>query len=215
MPMLDIVHADPQLLVRAGLRQLLEKISGVNIVGEAADGRELLDQIVGLHPQVVICELALPEVSGLDIVRRVVRHMPDVRVLFLSAQTDPGQVRAAIKAGAAGFLSKFAEPVELELAVRAVARGQTYLSPSISRHAIERRRAPRGEEQIVLSPRQREVLRLIGRGKSTKEIAALLGIGSKTVETHRFRLMQALGLPNTHALVHFAVKALVDAGDER
>ncbi len=213
--MLNIVQADPQTLVRAGLRQLLETIDGVHVVAEADDGRRLLDQVIALRPQLVVTELSLPEISGLEALKRITRHLPDVRVLILSSLTDSAHVRSALKAGAAGFLSKSAEPAELDLAVRAISRGQTYLSPSVSHHAIERRRAHRETESVVLSQRQREVLRLIGRGKSTKEIASLLGIGNKTVETHRARLMQALSLSNTHALMHFAVKTVLDAADER
>ena len=213
--MLNIVQADPQTLVRAGLRQLLETIDAVHVVAEADDGRQLLDHVVALRPQIVVTELSLPEISGLEALKRIARHMPDVRVLVLSSLTDSAHVRSALKAGAAGFLSKSAEAAELDLAIRAIARGQTYLSPSISHHAIERRRAHRDTESVVLSQRQREVLRLIGRGKSTKEIASLLGIGNKTVETHRARLMQALSLSNTHALMHFAVKTVLDAADER
>lgn len=213
--MLNIVQADPQTLVRAGLRQLLETIDAVHVVAEAEDGRQLLDHVIALRPHLVVTELSLPEISGLEALKRISRHMPDVRVLILSSLTDSAHVRSALKAGAAGFLSKSAEPAELDLAVRAIARGQTYLSPSVSHHAIERRRAHRETESVVLSQRQREVLRLIGRGKSTKEIASLLGIGNKTVETHRARLMQALSLSNTHALMHFAVKTVLDASDER
>jgi DNA-binding NarL/FixJ family response regulator len=213
--MLNIVQADPQTLVRAGLRHLLETIDGVHVVAEADDGRQLLDQVIALRPQLVVTELSLPEVSGLEALKRISRHMPDVRVLILSYLTDSAHVRSALKAGASGFLSKSADPAELDLAVRAIARGQTYLSPSVSHHAIERRRAHRNTESVVLSQRQREVLRLIGRGKSTKEIASLLGIGNKTVETHRARLMQALSLSNTHALMHFAVRTVLDGSDER
>jgi DNA-binding NarL/FixJ family response regulator len=190
-------------------------LDGVAVVGEATDGRELLDRVVARKPQLVITELSLSQVSGIEAAKRIARHMPGIRVLFLSAQAEQTQVRAALKTGASGFLNKAGEPAELEIAIRAVMRGQIYLSPSVSQHAIERRRAQRVEESVILSVRQREVLRLVGRGKSTKEIASLLGIGSKTVETHRSRLMQALNLPNTHALMHFAVRAILEANDER
>jgi DNA-binding NarL/FixJ family response regulator len=212
---LNIIQADPQTLVRAGLRQLLETIDGVHVVAESGDGRQLLDQVIALRPHIVVTELNLPEISGLEVLKRIVRHLPDVRVLVLSSSVESSHVRSALKAGAAGFLAKSAEPAELELAVRAVARGQCYLSPSVSHHAIERRRADREAQSVILSQRQREVLRLIGRGKSTKEIASLLGIGNKTVETHRARLMQALSLSNTHSLMHFAVKTVLEAVDER
>jgi DNA-binding NarL/FixJ family response regulator len=215
MGVISVVYADSQPLVRAGIRRLLEGLDGVAVVGEATDGRELLDRVVARKPQLVITELSLPQVSGIEAAKRIARHMPGIRVLFLSAQAEQTQVRTALKTGASGFLNKAGEPAELEIAIRAVMRGQIYLSPSVSQHAIERRRAQRVEESVILSVRQREVLRLVGRGKSTKEIASLLGIGSKTVETHRSRLMQALNLPNTHALMHFAVRAILEASDER
>lgn len=215
METVTIVHAEAQALVRAALRRFLEGIPGVRVLADVGDGQELLDRVIDVRPQVVITELTLPQVSGLEALKRIVRHLPDIRVLILSGMTESMHVRSALKSGASGFLSKYAEPAELELAVHAVVRGQTYLSPSVSHHAIERRRANRNEESVILSQRQREVLRLIGRGKSTKEIASLLGIGNKTVETHRARLMQALSLSNTHSLMHFAVRTVLDGGDER
>jgi DNA-binding NarL/FixJ family response regulator len=215
MAEVSIVYADGQPLVRAGIRRLLETLEGVSVLAEAEDGRELLERVVARRPQLVLTELHLPQVSGIEAAKRIIRHMPGTRVLFLSGQAEQSQVRAAVKTGASGFLSKGGEPAELELAIRAVMRGQLYISPSVSLHAIERRRAQRVEESVILSARQREVLRLVGRGKTTKEIASLLNIGSKTVETHRARLMQALNLPNTHALMHFAVRAILEASDER
>lgn len=212
---IKIILAEPQALVRAGLRKLFESVDGVEVTAEVADGRQLLDAVVANPPQIVISELALPQISGLEAAKRVIRHLPRVRFIFLSAQTDAMHVRSALRAGATGFLSKGSEPLELEVALRAVLRGQTYVTPSVSKSALDRRRAERGDDSVVLSQRQRQVLRLIGRGKSTKEIASLLGIGTKTVETHRARLMQSLGLRSGHALVHFAVRAGFDAADER
>lgn len=215
MTPIKLIIADPHSLVRAGIRKLLEAIEGVEVLAEVNDGRQLLDAVVANPPQIVISELSLPQISGLEAAKRIIRHLPRVRFVFLSAQTDAMHVRSALRAGATGFLSKASDPLELEVAFRAVLRGQTYVTPSVSKSALDRRRAERGDESVVLSQRQRQVLRLIGRGKSTKEIAALLGIGTKTVETHRARLMQSLGLRNGHSLVHFAVRAGIDSVDER
>jgi len=209
-----IVLADPHALVRAGIAQLIAQIPDTVVVGEAGDGERLLALITDKHPHIMLSELSLDGMSGLDVARRVHRHLPTLRILFLSSQADSVHVRTALKAGASGYLSKSGDPQELGLAIRAVMRGQIYLSPGISHHAIERRRAGRAEDSVILSPRQREVLRLIGKGKSTKEIADLLGLGAKTIETHRARLMQALSLNNTNALVHFAVRAILESADE-
>jgi len=183
--------------------------------GDERQAADHLDAVVAQVPQLVITELSLPHVSGLEATKRIIRHLPRTRVLIVSSQIETLHVRSAFRNGATGFLSKTAEPIELEVAFTALLRGQTYVSPSVSRQALDRRRNERQDDSVVLSQRQRQVLRLIGRGKSTKEIADLLGIGAKTVETHRARLMQSLGLRNGYALVHFAVRAGVELSDER
>ena len=215
MSEVSIVYADPQPLVRAAIAALLSQLEGTSVIAQADDGRQLLECVVAKRPNLVMTELHLPHVNGIEAAKRIVRHMPGVQVLFISSQGEQANVRAALKTGASGFLSKGGEPAELELAVRSVMRGQLYISPSVSLHAIERRRTRRLEESVILSARQREVLRLVGRGKTTKEIATLLNIGAKTVETHRARLMQALNLPNTHSLMHFAVRAILESSDDR
>lgn len=209
-----IVYAEPQPLLRAGLRLLIERLPGMEVVADVGDGQALLDEVLGRHPQLVVTELALPQISGIEAMRRLMRHLPRLRVLVLSAQAEASHVRAALRAGAAGYLSKSADPAELNIALRAVMRGETYLSPSVSRHAIERRRPRQPQDSVILSSRQREVLQLMGRGKSTKEIAGLMGLSSKTVETHRSRLMQALALNNINELVHFAVRHELEAQEQ-
>ncbi|MBL6750911.1 MAG: response regulator transcription factor [Nevskia sp.] len=201
-----VVLADPHTLFRAGLRHLIEAVDGAEVIGESDTGKGLLEQVVKSRPDLVFCEVVLPDVSGFEVAQQIRRHYPKVAVMFLTASTDSANVRNALKAGAVGFLAKSSEAVEIELALRAVGKGQVYLSPSVSLRALEPRRSTRPESSAVLSRRQREVLRLIGRGKSTKEIAALMGVSPKTVETHRARLMQALGLHGTNALTHYAVR---------
>ena len=201
-----LILAEPQTLVRAALRQLLQTMKDVDVVGEAEGGRNLLEQIGVHHPDLVVSEFMLPDISGSDLAQQIRRHYPGTGVIFLSSSADSGHARVAMKSGASAFLTKCSEPVEVELAMRACGRGQIYLSPSVSRKLIEGRRAERPEGSAVLTRRQREVLRLIGRGKSTKEIAQVMGIGVKTVETHRARLMQTLGLRGIGALTHFAVR---------
>ena len=205
-----IVLAEPQALMRAGLRKLMEEQAGAEVIGEAADGGELLEITGRMRPDVVFTELNLPQFSGLEVLAQIRRHYPEVAVIILAAPSDGHHVRAALKGGAAGFIAKDAEPMELGLALRAVERRQIYLSPAISHKAIERRADQRPEDAAVLTPRQRQVLQLIGRGKSTKEIAALMGVSVKTVETHRARLMQALGLYGTNALMRHAIRSGLD-----
>lgn len=200
-----IVLADSQTLVRAGLRQLIERIGGMHVVGEAGDGQQLLELIGQLHPDAALCEIQLPQMSGLEALTQMRRHYPQVQVLMVSSQTGAHYVRTAIKLGAAGYLVKDAEPLELELALQSLRKQQSYLSPSVADSAMERRRNPRIEDRATLSIRQRQVLKLIAKGKSTKEIAALMGVSNKTVETHRARAMQTLGLHGINALMRYAV----------
>lgn len=184
----------------------MQGMKDVDVVGEAEGGRSLLEQIGAHHPDLVVSEFMLPDISGSDLAQQIRRHYPGTGVIFLSSSADSGHARLAMKSGASAFLTKCSEPVEVELAMRACGRGQIYLSPSVSRKLIEGRRAERPDGGGVLTRRQREVLRLIGRGKSTKEVAQVMGIGVKTVETHRARLMQTLGLRGIGALTHFAVR---------
>lgn len=214
MKPIRVLLADQQPVVRAGVRLLIEGFRGVTVIDEVGSGADLLEVIAERPPDIVVTEATLPGVSALDIARRINRHLPQVRVVLLTAQIDRAQVQSALRAGVLGFVSKAGEPAELEIALRAAAKGDPYLSPQLARHALERRQQTRQHERSVILPaRQREVLQLLGRGKSTKEIAALLGLSVKTVETHRSRLMQALGLSNINALTHYAVRHQLEAGD--
>jgi DNA-binding NarL/FixJ family response regulator len=203
---MKLVLADGQSLVRAGIRMLLQSEGQAEVVGEAGDGQELLALIAKLRPRAALVELDLPVVNGLDVLAQARRHYPEVAVLLLAARPEPGQVRSALRQGAAGFLTKQAEPQELGLALRSIEKRQTYISPAVSNLLLDRRDQTRIEDAAVLTHRQRQVLTLIGKGKSTKEIAALLGVSVKTVETHRARLMQSLGLYGTNALMRTALR---------
>jgi DNA-binding NarL/FixJ family response regulator len=205
-----IVLADSRNLVRAGLKRLIEEHTEARVVGEACDGQGLLELVGQHHPDAVLTEIDLAGITGLEALVQIRRHYPEVAVLILSSLTDGQHIRAAIRNGAAGFLDKDAEPMELALALRAVQRRQIYLSPSISHAAVERRNSQRVEDDVSLTPRQRQVLQLIARGKSTKEIAGLMGVSIKTVETHRARMMNALGLYGTNALMRYAIRTGLD-----
>jgi len=205
-----LVLAEQQTLVRAGLRKLFEAATSADIVGEAADGQQLLELVSRLRPDLVVTDLHLPKTTGLEALVQIRRHYPEVAVVVLSSPTDGPLARNALKNGAVGVIATDAEPAELAIALRAVERRQIYLSPSVSHKLIERNGDERGEHQAQLTPRQRQVLHLIARGKSTKEIAVLMGISVKTVETHRARLMQSLGLYGINALMRHAIRSDLD-----
>ncbi|HET7341836.1 MAG TPA: response regulator transcription factor [Methylomirabilota bacterium] len=204
-----VLVADDHALFRAGIRKLLQSFAGVEVVGEAADGHEALRLTAAQHPDVLLMDIGMPSLNGVDAAARLTRESARPRVIILSMHTGEEHVLRAIRAGAAGYLLKDATPAELETAVRAVARGETYLSPAISRYVVEDyvRRAG-GEHGPLdrLTPRQREILQLIAEGNTTKAIAAKLGLSVKTVETHRAQLMERLDVRDLAALVRLAVR---------
>lgn len=203
---MKIILADKQILVRSGIRCLIQAIPGMKVVAETNDGQELLTLVARHRPDIVVIDIALNGLSGLDCTEQIGRHYPATAVLVLSDQTSTQSVRAALKAGVASFLAKDAEPQELELALRATARGQSYLSPNVSRNALEQRRLQRGEDRPSLTVRQRQVMEFLARGSTTKEIAGIMGVGIKTIETHRARAMEALRLKTANALIHYAIR---------
>lgn len=205
-----VVLADDHALVRSGMRALLEQLDGVVVVGEAADGREAVAQVARLRPHVVLMDISMPELNGLEATERLRREHPEVRTILLSMHADEAYVGRALAVGAAGYVLKSAGAVELELAIRAVARGDSFLSPAVARRVM-RGGLPTSEPEPSLSARQREVLQLIAESNSTKQIAAKLGLSPKTVETHRANLMARLSIRDVPGLVRYAIRAgLVD-----
>jgi DNA-binding NarL/FixJ family response regulator len=217
MKAIRVLIADDHTLVRAGIRALLEKLPGIQVVAEASNGREALGLIREHNPNVVLMDIAMPGLSGLEATRRVTKEFPNVNVLILSMHAGEEYVLQAMNAGAAGYLLKGSDVSELSLAIRAVARGQMYLSPPISKQVIKDYvRRVGGEESPLerLTPRQREILQLIAEGATTKEIAKTLRISVKTVETHRAQLMERLNIHDVAGLVRYAIKiGLVQADD--
>lgn len=204
-----ILLADDHTLMRAGIRSLLEKIPGVEVVGEAADGREALALVRAHLPNVVLMDIAMSGLNGLEATARVVKEFPQVRVIILSMHANEEYVLQTLRTGASGYLLKDSATAELELAIQAVARGDTYLSPAISKRVIDDYLSRvNGEKSPLdqLTPRQREILQLIAEGKSTKEIAFLLNVSIKTVETHRLQLMDRLGIHDIPGLVRHAMR---------
>ncbi len=208
--MVRVLLADDHTLVRAGLRKLLESIPDMDVVGEAGDGLELLELTEKLQPQLVLMDIAMPRLNGLETTGRLVKAWPDIRVLILSMHQNGEYVRQALRQGAVAYLLKDAAPLELELAIRAVLKGETYLSPAVSKGVVSdyvHRLRTEEEPADALTPRQREVLQLIATGQSTKEIARKLDLSIKTVETHRTQLMKQLDIHEIAGLVRFAIRA--------
>ena len=204
-----VLLADDHKLVRAGIRSLLERMPEVGVVAEASDGREAIRLVEKHEPEVVLMDLAMPELNGLEATRHLSLTFPKIRVLVLSIYEDQEHVYQALVAGAAGYLLKGAATDELELAIRSVARGETYLSPPVSKPVIMEyiRRTNIGlNSRERLSPRQIQVLKLIAEGRTTKQAALELAISVKTVETHRAALMKRIGVHDVAGLVRYAVK---------
>jgi DNA-binding NarL/FixJ family response regulator len=202
-----VIIVDDHTLVRAGLSRLLQTFADVDVIAEASNAQQAVDLATLHRPDLVLMDLSLPGRSGLDALTDVLQTSPKTRVVMMSMHDDPVHVRDALDRGATGFVVKDAAPLELELALRAASANQVFLSPQISSKMI----APMlGRERPVgiaaLSPRQREILRQIGRGQSNKEIASDLGISVKTVETHRARMMESLGCRRANDLVLLAAR---------
>ena len=209
MTTVRVLLADDHTLVRAGLRKLLESIPGMEVVGEAGDGLQLLEMVEKLQPQVVLMDIAMPGLNGLEATGRLIKAWPSTRVLILSMHQNAEYVRQALRQGAVAYLLKDAAPMELEWALAAVLRGETYLSPAVSKGVVsDYVHRLRNEEQPAdaLTPRQREVLQLIAEGQSTKEIARRLDLSVKTVETHRTQLMKQLDIHEVAGLVRYAIR---------
>ena len=206
---LRVMLADDHTLVRAGLHKLLDAIPSVAVVGEAGDGQTLLELAAQQHPDVVLMDIAMPGLNGLEATARLLQDNPAVRVMILSMHQSEEYVRRALRLGASAYLLKDAAPMELELALAAVMRGETYLSPAVSKGVVsDYVQRLRGDDQAgdPLSARQREVLQRIAQGLSTKEIARQLDLSVKTVETHRTSLMKLLDVHEVTGLVRYAIK---------
>ncbi|CUQ65671.1 MAG: response regulator transcription factor [Nitrospira sp.] len=205
-----VLLADDHALVLAGLRRLVE--DSCEVVGTVEDGRSLIEAAQRLEPDLILLDIAMPLLNGIDAARQIRKLCPDTKLIFLTMQTSPTYATEAFQAGASGYLLKRSAPMELPLAIEAVLRGQHYLTPAIAKPVLERALKPDDPSTLPikgspadLTPRQREVLQLIGEGKATKEIAALLNISVKTVEFHKARLMEELGFHSTAELMRYAI----------
>jgi DNA-binding NarL/FixJ family response regulator len=204
-----VLLADDHTLVRAGLRGLLQGIAGVDVVGEAEDGHDVLRLAAALHPDVVLLDIGMPGLNGLDAAAQLIKLDDRIRVLILSMHSAEEYVLRALRAGCAGYLLKRSAVTELEIAVRAVARGETYLSPRVSKQVVDDyvgRTGGSADPLDALTPRQREILQMVAEGHTSKDIAERLQLSFKTVEAHRAQIMERLDLQDVTGLVRFAVR---------
>ena len=204
-----VLLAEDHTLVRAGFRALLEKLDGVQVIGEVSDGREALRMSKEAEPDVVLMDIAMPGMNGLEATSRMRQECPRIKVLMLSMYTNEEYLQEALRAGAAGYLLKDADRAELELAIKTVCRGETYLTPAVAKFTLDAY-CRKGDVQLGplgrLTGRQREILQLIAEGCSTKQIAQRLDLSVKTVETHRAQLMERLEIHDVPGLVRLAIR---------
>lgn len=212
MEEIKVLIVDDHTLFRKGIRKLLESIEGVAIIGEAGDGLEAIKKVASLKPDVVLMDISMREMNGLEATREIRRTYPDTSVILLTMHDNEEHLKQSLEFGASGYLLKDASAQELYLAIEAANRGETYLSPSVSRKMINqflqvRQQPEQGEHPLsVLSRRELEILKLLAESKSNKVIADELCISIKTVEKHRTNIMQKLEIHNIVDLVKYAIK---------
>lgn len=210
MTAIRVLLADDHALVRSGIHLVLQTLEGVQVVAETQDGRTALELVEALRPDVALLDISMPGLNGIETTARIRARFPRTRVIILSMHAGEAYVSQALRAGASAYLLKDAKPVELDLALRAVVRGEMYLCSRISGSVVEgylRSHDLAAGPLHAITPRQREILQLIAEGRSTKQIAALLELSTKTVETHRTLLMERLGIHDVAGLVRFAIRA--------
>jgi DNA-binding NarL/FixJ family response regulator len=206
-----ILLADDHAVVRQGFGRILAAQSDMEVIGEAGNGREAVELAEQLKPDVVVMDVSMPELNGIEATRRLMKAAPRTRVLALSMHKDSVYVREILRAGAQGFLLKDANDLDLLAAVRAVGQGQGYISPSVSEAVLSDYRKHVSDPIDLLTSREREVLQLIAEGKTNKEIAAALNLSVYTVDAHRGRIMEKLNLHSTGEIVRFAMRnGLID-----
>ncbi len=203
-----ILIADDHILIRAGLGQLIESLGHYQVVGQASSSSETLARVEADCPDVLLLDISMPDGSGMDILKELRSSYPALKILMLSMHSDMAHVKTALSLGANGFLVKDSAPAELGLALDTVMNNQVYLSPRVSNGVVDAwvNNADQKPGSPTLSPRQQEILELISEGYSTKEIASQLELSVKTIETHRARMMESLGLNRGTELLRYALK---------
>jgi len=211
MKKIRVVLADDHTVMRAGLRSLLERQPNLEVVGEAEDGRQTVELAAALNPDVIVMDIGMPSLNGIEATRQIVAKQPNTSVVILSMHSDETYVMRAMKAGARGYLLKDSAEADLIRAIQAVSQGKSFFSPKISRILAEdyvRLLKQKGVEDSyeLLTSREREIVQLLAEGKSNKEVATLLNLSLYTVETHRSRVLQKLNLHSSAELVLYAVR---------
>ncbi|MGE1175868.1 MULTISPECIES: response regulator transcription factor [Pseudomonas] len=216
----NLLLVDDHSLIRAGVRALVLDIPGYAVIGEANDGSQLLEMVEQMNPDIVLLDISMKETGGLEALQRLKRIRPHSKVLILSMHTDPALIMQALESGAHGYLLKDTTATELEHALEALRNNERYLSPAIAHTVINQaltrnqKQQPEVADSHNLTARQLEILRLIVRGKSTREIANGLGLSIKTVETHRSQIMKRLQIYDVAGLVLFAVREQIISLDD-
>jgi two-component system, NarL family, response regulator NreC len=211
VPQIRILIADDHVIIRSGLRLLLEQQPDFKVVAEANDGREALQMVSKYHPEVAILDIGMPQLNGIEATRQIVAQEPATQVVILSMHADEGYVLRALKAGAKAYIVKNSAEADLIRAVRSVAEGKSFFSPVISKMLLEdyvrRVREKEVEDSYdLLTPREREVLQLVAEGRSNKDVANILNLSLHTVETHRGNILEKLGLHGVPELILYAVR---------
>jgi DNA-binding NarL/FixJ family response regulator len=202
-----VLLADDHRLVSEGLKSLLTE--DFDIVGMVEDGRALVASAKELHPDVIVADISMPHLNGIDAIAQLKKNNASVKVILLTMHQDPAYARRALEAGAVGFVVKHSAPAEIVMAIHAALKGQTFITPALASDVL--RQAAHGSEEARqdaghLTPRQREILQLLAEGCSAKEIAARLSISPRTVEFHKYQMMEMHGLHSSAELIHFAIK---------
>jgi len=211
MKSIRVLLADDHKLIRAGLVLVVQQQPDLNVIGEADDGRQAVQLVESLKPDVVVMDIGMPNLNGIEAARQITASRPDTAVVILSMHADEGYVLRALKAGARAYLLKDSATTDLVQAIRAVVEGKSFFSPAVSKVLLQDymrklRRTGAEDSYDLLSPREREVLQLVAEGKSNKEVANLLNLSTYTVETHRAKIMQKLNLKGVPELILYAVR---------
>jgi DNA-binding NarL/FixJ family response regulator len=202
-----VLLADDHRVVAEGLKRLLA--DDFELVGMVEDGRALVAAAKKLQPDVIVADIAMPHLNGIDAMAHLKKDNARIKVVFLTMHQDPAYARRALAAGAAGFVVKHSAPAELVMAIHAALKGQTFITPALARDVlqqVEHESRDTSDSAPLLTPRQREILQLLAEGRSAKEIAATLAISARTVEFHKYQMMEAHGLHSSAELIHFAIK---------
>ena len=200
-----VLLADDHRMVAEGLKNLLTP--EFELVGVVEDGRALVEAVRKLRPDVIVADITMPRLNGIEALAELKKDDPGVKLVFLTMHRQVTYARRALKAGASGFVLKHSAPKELVLAIRAALDGETFITPALAGEIRELRKADRSRKDVTaLTPRQREVLQLLAEGKPAKEIGDVLGVSTRTVEFHKYEMMQSLGIQNSAELIHFAIK---------